>query len=160
MDEYHLPKDCVNWLKECDKNGELYITGKNSEGRYRGLDPDKTEWYVFSNTDLECLPVMTQVHQLNYLLERAGLPYSTTFKTIRKSFIVKELLNGVSIEDVCQRYCLWYKGQAQKILEEYQIQHPESKEQISQIIKEYHINHPVAVRKLGKKREKASETTE
>lgn len=160
VDEYHLLKECVDWLKKCDESGELYITGKNSEGCYRGLKDDETEWYVFSNTDLEVLPIMTQSHQLNYLLERAGLPYSTTFKTIRKAFIVKELLNGVSIEDVCQRYCLWYKGQAQKILEEYQIQHPESEEQIRQIIEEYHKSHPVAVRKLGKKRGTNSETTE
>ena len=160
VDEYHLPKECLEWLKKCDEDGTLYITGKNPKGCYRGLTPESTEWYVFSNTDLDCIPVMTQVHQLNYLLERSGLPYSTTFKTIRKAFIVKELLNGVSIEDVCERYCLWYKGLAQKILEEYQLQHPETKEQINQMIEEYLNNHPVAVRKLRKKRSKTSETAE
>lgn len=115
----------VSWLVTQAVNGKMPVAVPegftNEEGEAISAPSCKEDEILFTNSG-DVSPTMQSVQStLTSITKRCGLPKGITGKTLCKSYIVSELSNGASAEDLCSR--LGYRTQIsiKEIQDEYEI---------------------------------------
>lgn len=120
-----LSERAVSWLVSQAKAGNVPVSVPeemiDEEGTGISRYTCKGDEVLFTNSN-NASPTMQSVQStLTSIANRCGLPKGITGKTLCKSYVVSELSNGTSAEDLCNR--LGYKTQLsiKEIQDEYEV---------------------------------------
>lgn len=126
---FPLSEKCVLWLKQQVSNNFISLANDNiddkinTENKFIGITryTSSENNPVFINSNGTSPTLQSVQSTISSIAKRCGLPKGITGKTLCKSYIISELENGATIEQLCERFRYKNRRSITDIQDEYEI---------------------------------------
>lgn len=131
---YYLSEKCVSWLEQQASDGAIslpVVTTDSENMDSENTDSDEgigiarytymQDTVVFTNSHGTSPTLQSIQSTLSAVTKRCGLPKGVTGKTLCKSYVISELENGTTVEQLCERLHYKKRRSVIDIQDEYEI---------------------------------------